>query len=209
MKKLFFACILGLLSTHFTANAQGAIEISPFVGYTFSGTANAYNGFSYVDYDIKDAMSYGVTLGAGVGDLVQGEFSYTRVDTRMVRTGGLAQPESFDIGVEYYQLGAVKEFEVQPTLLPFVKASLGANRYFDKAGKYGSDWLFSGVIGVGAKKYFSDRIGFKIYSNFVMPMQFNGLGFWVGTGGASGGASFYVPLVHWDLGGALIFKLDR
>ena len=190
--------------------AQKTVEISPFIGYTFSGEANNlyYNG-RIAGLDIKDAMSFGATIAFGVGDMVQGEFSYTHIDTRAVRFAGNSRAESFDIGVEYYQLGAVKEFGQNPSLLPFAKVSLGANRYWDKAKIYDSRWFFSGVIGLGVKKYLNERIGIKLYSNLNLPMQFNGVGLWFGTGGVDGGASFNVPLVHWDLGAGLVFKLER
>lgn len=209
MKKIL---LIGILIISFSKpnnlHAQRSIEISPFIGYTFSGSANGYTALGYVNYDIKDDMSYGVVINTDVGDLTQGELSYTRIDTRMIRTGSLLQPEYINMGIEYYQLGGVKKFMLQEDLFPFVKLSLGANRYFDKGGVYDSSWAFSAIFGAGIKKFFSERIGIKLYTNLNMPMKFNGLGIWVGTGGAGGGANFYVPLVHWDLGGALIFKLE-
>ncbi|MDA8595466.1 hypothetical protein N9L20_03200 [Flavobacteriaceae bacterium] len=202
--------ILITIASSLTLNAQRSIEINPFIGYTFSGTAT---GFTYagtvVDFDMKDGMSYGAILNFGVGDLVQGELAYMRVDTRVVRYGAFTQPESFDVGMESYQIGGVKEFMVQENFLPYGKFTLGANRYFDKAGLYGSNWAFSMVFGAGVKYFISDRVGLKLYTNLNLPMEFNGIGLWFGSGGASGGASFYVPLVHWDLGGGLIFKLEQ
>jgi hypothetical protein len=191
-------------------HAQRSVEISPLIGYTFSGEANNlyYNG-RIAGLDLKDAMSFGATVGFSVGDMVQGELSYTHIDTRAVRYAGNSRAESFDIGIEYYQLGAVKEFGQNPSLLPFAKFSLGANRYWDKAKVFDSRWFFSGVIGVGVKKYLSDRVGIKLYSNLNLPMQFNGVGLWFGTGGVDSGVSFNVPLVHWDLGAGLVFKLER
>jgi hypothetical protein len=209
MKK---ACLLGFLAIFlgtFQAQSQKTVELSPFWGYTFSGSTDiyTYGGFP-VNYDVKDGMSYGATLGMEVTYLVQAELSYTRVDTRLVRTGNLDR-STFDVGMEYYQIGGVKEIELDgPDTKAFGKLSLGANRYWNKDEDFGSNWMFSAVFGLGVKKFFSDHVGIKIYSNLNLPMEFGGVGFFVGTGGIDGGASFYVPMLHWDVGGALILRMN-
>ncbi len=200
--------IAAMLFTSSLLFAQ-SVELTPIYAYTFSGKADGYYGSS----DVVDNPSYGGILDIEVDHLSYVELSYIRNDTRLnVRSyGSGAISGTYDIGVEHYQVGVLREFS-EDKLRPYAKVSLGTSRYFAKNSndRY---WLFSGAIGVGAKFFFNDKVGLRLYTNLMLPMEFAGGGIFCGIGGGGGGCStgvtFNVPLVHWDMGAGLIIRLPN
>lgn len=200
MKQLLLtACIVLSSLTLFAQN----VELTPIFGYTFSGKVDNYGRY----FDVKDDMLYGGLLSVQFDQMMYFELSYERNDTR-----GTTFLNSIDMAVEQYQVGVLREFK-QGKVAPFAKVSLGTTRYVQKSRGDERLWLFSGGLGVGAKLNLSERIGIRLFSNLMLPLEYDGAGFWcgIGTGGAgcSGGVNFNVPLVHWDLGAGLIIKLPR
>ena len=102
-------------------------------------------------------------------------------------------------------------------LAPFGVFTLGATRFdiknaVDLEGggtpvHYSNTWAFSIALAGGAKIFLAERIGIRLQARLGMPMLFNGLYLGIGTGGASGGASFRVPLVQFDLSAGLFLRL--
>ena len=102
-------------------------------------------------------------------------------------------------------------------LAPFGVFTLGATRFdiknaVDLEGggtpvHYSDTWAFSIALAGGAKIFLAERIGIRLQARLGMPMLFNGLYLGIGTGGASGGASFRVPLVQFDLSAGLFLRL--
>lgn len=204
-KRLTFLPLFLLLNTVIFAQS---IEITPIYSYTVSGEVDGYYG----TFDVKDNPSYGGILNVEIDHLTYFEASYIRNDTRVTaKTYNNIESRSEDIGIEHYQVGVLRELK-ETQVRPYAKLSLGASRYFEKEGS-NNYWLFSGGVGVGAKMFLNDNIGIRLYTNLMLPMEFDGAGIFcgIGTGGAgcSGGVSFNVPLVHWDMGVGLIIKLPN
>lgn len=203
MKRLTFIPLFLLLSTIGFAQS---IELTPIYAYTFSGKVDGYYG----TFDVADNPSFGGILSVEIDHLSYFEFSYIRNETDVtVKSYNNFEGQTSDIGVEHYQVGMLREFK-EDRVRPYAKLSLGASRYFEKDGnnKY---WLFSAGAGIGAKMYLNDRIGIRLHTNLMLPMEFSGGGIFcgIGTGGAgcSTGVSFNVPLVHWDMGAGIIIKI--
>ena len=203
MKKL--TLLAALLITTSSLFAQ-TIEITPLFGYTFSGKVNGYYG----TYDVKDDMLYGGILDVEVDHLLHAVISYRRNDPQLVEKSILGGTDIYDIGVEHYQAGVIRELK-DDKVKPFAGVSLGATRYFGKGRNNERYWLFSGAFELGAKVFFNDVIGLRLQSNLTLPMEFGGGGIFcgIGTGGSgcSGSVYFNVPLVHWDLSAGLIIRL--
>lgn len=203
-KSLFFFSLLAI-STILQAQK---IELTPILGYTLSGQVDGYYG----SYDVKDEMTYGGLLSLEMAQMTYAEFSYQRKDTRVQVRGYNFGSEQYDLAVEHYQLGGVREFK-EGDMVPFAKVSLGASRYLQTSGGDRTYWMFSGAVGLGAKLFLNDRIGIRLHTNLTLPMEFSGGGIFCGIGsgggGCSTGVSFNVPLVHWDIGGGLIIRLPR
>jgi hypothetical protein len=61
----------------------------------------------------------------------------------------------------------------------------------------------------GVNFYITDLIGVKIHTRLLMPIQFNGFGFIVGTNGAEIGASAGTYFLQADIGAGVIFRLSN
>jgi len=183
-----------------------SVEITPFYGYTISGKVDNYSRY----YDVKDNMSFGGMLSVEIDHMSYVELSYVRTNTDVFTKRII--DGTFDIGVEHYQVGALREFS-EGQVVPFAKLMFGTTRYVQTSKGSGKYWLFSAGLGLGAKIFFTERVGLRLHTNLMMPMEFSGGGFWCGGGSGGGGCSgninFNVPLVHWELGGGLIFKLQN
>ncbi len=200
MKKILF--LTAFLFVGIIVTAQN-IELTPIFGYTFAGKVDNYGRY----FDVKDDILYGGLLSVQLDKMMYAEISYERNDTR-----GNNYLRSIDLAVEHYQFGVLREFKTG-NVVPFSKISLGTSRYVQKSNGDDRVWLFSAGIGLGAKLYLSDRVGLRLFTNLMMPLEFAGAGFWcgIGSGGSScsGGVDFNVPLVHWDLGAGLIIRLQK
>lgn len=205
MKRIIFLPLLLLLNTFIFAQS---IEITPIYTYTISGDVDGY----HAKFDVKDNPSFGGILSVEIDYLSYFEFSYIRNETDLsIQTRGDLDIQTAGIGIEHYQVGVLRELK-EDKVRPYAKLTLGASRYFEKSGDE-NYWLFSAGVGLGAKMFFNDKFGIRLYTNLMLPMEFDGGGIFCGIGsggtGCSGGVSFNVPLVHWDLGAGLIIKLPN
>ncbi|MDB4582688.1 hypothetical protein N9164_06020 [Draconibacterium sp.] len=203
MKKITLLAAILFTSTILFAQS---VELTPLYGYTISGKVTGYYG----TYDVKDNPMFGGMLSVEIDRGSYVELSYVRTNTDLVITKRDLDINKVGLGVEHYQVGMLREFK-EGKVAPFGKVMLGTTRYVQTSEGDRRYWLFSLGVGLGAKIMFSERIGLRLHSNLMLPMEFAGGGLFcgIGTGGAgcSTGVSFNVPTVHWDLGGGLIIKL--
>jgi len=183
------------------------IEVTPLFGYTFSGKVDAYYG----TYDVKDDMMYGGLLGVQITDNSYVELSYRRNDPKLY-VNSLANGNSIrNIGIEHYMVGYLHEF-TDGKIKPFAVANIGLSRYLGKANKSNRYWFLSPDFGVGAKMFLTEKIGIRLQTDLIMPLEFSGSGIFCGIGTAGSGCSgevvFNVPIVHWDLTAGLIIRLQ-
>jgi len=162
---------------------------------------------------MKNDMVYGGLINIEVEDQVHVELSYRRSTPQVInKTASFSEASNFKVGMEHYQIGILKEFSDED-VKPFSQFSLGTSRYWDQGISNKESWEFSMNIGLGAKIFFNDRIGIRLQTNLIMPMELDGVGIMCGfgSGGSScgGGVNFHVPILHWELAGGLIFRLSN
>ena len=172
MRKLQVLAFLLMASTHVFAQS---IEITPLYGYTISGKVQGYYG----TFDVKNDMSFGGILSVEIDHLSFVELSYLRTNTELVTSSFVNGSNRFDIGVEHYQAGFLREFG-EGQLIPFAKLNLGTTRYVQTSRGSETYWLFSTGFGIGAKMFINDRIGFRLHTNLMLPMEFDGGGIFCG-----------------------------
>ena len=211
MKKIKLLIIA--LGISFSAFSQ--IELAATAGYMFGGSIDYYEG----KMKIYDNMSYGGSLILPVKEIVDLEINYTRMDSRARFTAYRPGYNNVDINhlnVNYLQIGTLKTFNINNDIVrPFGSFSLGAAWFQVKDDVYSIDdvWQFSITAGLGAKVYISERVGLIFRGRFMLPINFNGVGFYygIGGGGSGGGLSLnsYAQMVQIDLSGGLVIRLGN
>lgn len=200
MKRLLV--LAALLVAGVTLYAQ-SVEITPLYGYTISGKVDSYNRY----YNVGNDMSFGGMLSVEVDDMSFVELSYERTNTDVVTNRALNG--TFNIGIEHCQVGVLREF-TEGQIVPFAKLMCGTTRYVQTSKGSDSKWFFSVGFGGGLKIFFTEKIGLRLHTNLMMPMQFAGGGFFCGGGyGCSSNITFNVPVMNWELGGGLIIRLQN
>ncbi|MEE9461670.1 MAG: outer membrane beta-barrel protein [Bacteroidales bacterium] len=212
MKKTLLLVAAGLMLIT-TTHAQKA-EIGAFYGISFNSKIRTYYG----DYKVDNKANYGGQLSIALSSETFVELMYNRTDTRIqyFSRGGASDP--LDISIEYFHIGGLQQVDIgSDKIAPFGVFTLGPTRFnlkdpvdFDDDGtpeSYGDAWAFSIALAGGAKIFLAERIGIRLQARLGMPMLFNGLYIGVGGGGASGGASFHVPLVQFDLTAGIFLRL--
>jgi opacity protein-like surface antigen len=166
------------------ARAGEGLEITPFVGYRFGGSLDAYTGERY---NLDSASSYGLGVDIPLGDGTSMlELFWSRQDTE-VRTGGIFEEASrFDLGIETYQVGVVYELD-EERIRPFVMAGLGATRFKIDRGSVSDSTVFALSAGGGAKFFFGDHLGIRLDGRIYAPFVGGSAGVACGGGGGGGG----------------------
>lgn len=205
MKRITTLAFL-LLTTTTILFAQ-SVELTPMVGYTFSGTVDGYYG----TYDLKNAFLYGAKLDVEVEHRSYVELSYRRNDPKLAYStngSGIIDSET-STGTAHYMVGFLREF-TEGKIVPYGVINLGTTRYWEKGDSNERKWFFSTEFGAGAKMFISDMVGLRMQASVTTPWHFSGgsLYWGIGGGGAggSGGATFGVPIAHWDLSAGIIIR---
>lgn len=212
---LFLTFILVLPNS---MQAQPGFEITPFIGYQFSGSTPAYYGsgaYTNGRLDIKDSQDFGLVVDISLPfrDGVQLELMFLHMDTKLKADkysyGVVVESETFQTIVEYYQIGGVNVMDIPGSKIkPFGALTLGAARFNPKGSTRGEEWFFAGTLGAGAKIMASERIGLRLQGRLLLPFQFGSAGLWCGTGGGcSVGVGSTSVFIQGDFTAGLIIAL--
>jgi hypothetical protein len=216
LRSLSLALTVLVLAGFASAHAQvyyGApkknIEITPFAGYMVN--TDVVTAYGYVENN--DAVSYGGSIAVDVARSMQFEFSYTYSKAWSQFVSQSIQYQSFDYDVAYnhFALATVHELKPGGKFIPYGKAGLGAwwaNPESNSSRYQLQDaWRMLVELALGAKFYFSEKVGLRLEANVTMPLNFYGAGFYAGTGGAGMGVSAGVPMAHFNFTGGLVVVL--
>lgn len=206
--KLFIFLIL--IAGFSPAIAQRGIEITPFIGYQLSGSVPMSEG----EFDVKDSEDYGLTVNIPLPmkQGVQLELLYLRMDTEArfdtYYYGTLDKSQTFDMIVEYFQIGGVNVIERPGTKVkPFGALTLGASHFNPNGSTIEDEWFFSATLGAGIKIFPSEKIGIRLQGRLLMPFSFGSAGLWCGTGGCSAGVGATSVFLSGDFTAGLIILL--
>jgi hypothetical protein len=212
MKRVLLLIAAGLILIP-AGKAQKA-EIGGFYGISFNTQIRSYYG----NFKVDDKANYGGQLSIAMSSQTFVELIYNRTDTRVQYFSSVNVLEPLDIGIEYYQIGGLQQVDIGNDMIkPFGALSLGLTRFhlkdpvdFEDTGskiRVDDKYTFSASAAGGVKVFLHERIGIRLQARLGVPMLFNGLWIGVGTGGASTGASFHVPLVMFDLSAGVFLRL--
>jgi hypothetical protein len=213
--RTFFSALLFTILLIPVISFSQRVELTPFGGYLLGGSAEFYEG----KFKVWNAPSYGGNLAFQAREGVLVELNYTRTDTR-----GDWQPyseyfnefpkDTIDLAMNYLQVASVKEVILDnESVRPYGLFSIGTSWINPKTEEGENEWLFVVSLAGGVKYFFSDKIGIRLQARLLLPMIFNGGGFYfgVGTGGASSGwgVTSTSPIVQGDFTGGLVFVLGN
>jgi hypothetical protein len=209
--KVLSACIAVLLISYSgeVYSQDHKVEITPFGGYLLGGSVKFYEG----KFKVEDNACYGGMLAVQVtsGNFI--ELSYTGMTTE-----GDWKPysdyisehpaQNVKMAVNHFQIGSVNELHLDnEAVRPYGTLTLGTT-WFNIQEDNGNDkWLFSVAAGLGLKYFFNDRIGIRLQARLLLPVVYNGGGFYIGTGGSGMYVSSTAPIVQGDFTGGLIIAL--
>jgi hypothetical protein len=157
--------------------AQGRVEFSGAIGYTFSegiDFANgvlAPNGSIYNRVDPKSGVSFNFTFGGYVTEQAEIEFLWSRQSSTLEVTGISAPQLNGDMSVSNYHGNFVYNFGDQDMKArPFIFIGLGATQYGDAtfpAKTVPGISKFSWSFGGGVKAWASPHVGVKAMLRWV------------------------------------------
>ena len=200
---LFFTVLL-------TSIYAQQIEVTPQVGYLFTGKGYFYQG----TLTVEDKVAYGLTIGVPVSWDTYAEFTYTRSDTRadFFSTKPDFNDNSFTVASNYFLLSSNKQAG-NDKIMGFGGISFGGVWYDVKDTSIRDVWRFAFGLGGGAKIYLSDLLGLRLQGRILFPLYFTGGGMYYGVGGGGSGGGMYVSststIVQGDLSVGLIFQLGE
>jgi hypothetical protein len=194
-----------ILTLNFEVKPQ-SIEITPLANYTFQSKIYARTG----ELTIENNESYGLSLEAVNKDVsFQLEYFYQPTIGVYKDYFNRSFNQTSDLRISWFQIGARQRFAVNERVVPFAGLSFGLTNFELKSTPDSYDEIaLSFSFQGGTNIYFTDRIGLKLHGRLLMPIQFNGFGFYAGTGGAGVGLSAGTYFVQADVGAGLIFRLS-
>ena len=145
-------------------------EITPFIGYLFTGNLQTLDG----ELKIDNSLDYGAALDIRLSDDLLVELLYNRMDTEVALKKEFYNTTEylFDMSVEYFQAGAHVETETGQ-FRPFAAFTIGGTRFKPKQKNYNEDWKFSFTAGGGIKYYFTNNLGVRLQWRFLVPVYFS------------------------------------
>ncbi len=203
--KLAFIVLFVIISNNIFA--QKKIDIIPFYGWQMNGKIKFYQGELKTD----DNPLFGVAMDVYIAPEMAVRLMYSRTETNSHFRPYAGYPgfdeKDFSIANEYYQIGAVKTM-VMDNIEPYGVFTLGAARYHEKVLNENT-WRFSLTAGLGVKIFLTERVGIKLEGDFMMPMYFEGVGFYFGSGGSGLTTYGSVPMLQGNFNGGLVFRLGN
>ncbi len=150
------------------AAARGqTVEITPLIGYRigggFSATVGSDPAAGTVDYEVKDAGSFGVHLGFRVARDGEIELLYARQNTRLATAGLFTGEPLFDLALETWQAGGNYLFaEEGARLRPYIGAGLGITRLLPEPASLQDETRFSASFAAGVKVSLARHLGLRL-----------------------------------------------
>ncbi len=198
-----------LLLPTFPASAQDrgfGLEITPFVGYGIGGEFEDKD--SETTLELVEAGSYGLVFNWPSKGNTEWEVYLSRQPTEIDVVGAIPSQSSFDIDVDYLQLGGTYLFEGEQAI-PFFVATVGASRFDPRESGLDTETYFAFSAGGGIKLLPNKRFGIRLEGRLFGTLVDGGTSIFC-QGGAGATCSFQTSgtvLWQWQLSAGLIVRL--
>lgn len=215
IKKTLSLLAMGVMVILLLASKPAAaqVELTPFGGIMFNGNVNFYQG----KLKFSDEIDYGLILGIPIDYGVKIEISYTRSESEAVWTPGFSYEDDFpatkfNLNINYFQIGAIKDMEIQDDFFGYGGLTLGA-AYYNTTTDISDVWRFAFGLQAGLKYFFSDVVGLRLQGRMLFPIYGGGTGMYcgIGTGGSSCGLSYggSAFVLQGDITLGLVFRIGN
>ena len=112
-----------------------------------------------------------------------------------------------DLTNHFVQAGGLYSHSLNPSADVFGGVMFGLEVFSPSKPQYESVVRFLGTFTGGTKIWITDAVGIRVQAALNMPMVLSGVGFYFGTGGGGYGASTFVQLLQFNLGGGVVVRL--
>jgi hypothetical protein len=135
-------------------------EVAPFGGYRIGGDFDLEDeqGLNLSNVDLESDVSWGLGLALYRDPDAYYELLFSRQTTQLDDPDPALQ--DVDFTTEYYHFGGTLIFEFEPWMHPYLSVTLGLTRF--DADDFGSEYEFSGSLGLGVRIPVSERLSFLI-----------------------------------------------
>jgi len=139
--------------------SAGAGELTASIGARFGGSVDPDSGGNST---LDPALAYGLTYDIRLAPEKWIALLWSRQKAEVDLPGFLPGHDSFDLTVDYLQVGGVYRPERGRKSNPFVMFSLGVTRVDPDLPGFDSDIVPGGMIGGGTKITFGERLGLRL-----------------------------------------------
>jgi hypothetical protein len=207
IKHFIFALALTICAH--SASAQ-RIEVNALSAYMF-GTSTDYmyvSGLRYGDIWIAPSAVHGGAVDITLDKNIMFEVQYMVQPTRAEERGFNRQvAHETDLTNHFVQAGGLYSHSLNPSADVFGGVMFGLEVFSPSKPQYESVVRFLGTFTGGTKIWITDAVGLRVQAALNMPMVLSGVGFYFGTGGGGYGASTFVQLLQFNLGGGVVVRL--
>lgn len=182
------------------------VELTAAYGYQF-GSKLDYGYNSYLK--INEGDQYSFTIGVDMFKGAKTEVTWVHQNTHVSERRNGVNSTITDLNADWILIGASKYFE-KDKLVPFIGGGIGTVAFNSiNEWKYGSNsidtkWYFAMAIKAGANYMFNKNWGLNVQGNLMFPVQWGGVYF--GTGG--GGASLSSTTLIGGFSGGLVYRME-
>jgi hypothetical protein len=193
-----------------------SIQIIPMGGYQFpAGVDVQYKDgnspYQYARLRIKGAGNYGLGMHISLplrGVSVTAAFTNMRSEMT-IDTNFEPEEKLFDANQEYWMFGINQEVEAQDNLFPYGGLIFGWTTVRPQDSQYQNATKFSVGLEGGVKYFLNDVVGIMVHARLLLPVQWFGASFTMGTGGSGAGLTTGSSIIQGDIGGGLVIALNR
>lgn len=205
-------CIVFTLALCIGADSALAqrIEVNALSAYMF-GTSTDYmytSGMRYGDIWIAPSAVHGGALDVTLDKNIMFELQYmvqpTRAEERDLNSRVVHET---DLTNHFVQAGGLYSHSLNPSADVFGGVMFGLEVFSPSKPQYESVVRFLGTLTGGTKIWLTDAVGLRVQAALNMPMVLSGVGFYIGTGGGGYGASTFIQLLQFNLGGGVVVRL--
>ena len=194
------------------SNYEKHFDITVYGGYSWGDYYPAYNA----EVKLNATGYWGMALGLSVGKEFAGEFHYqmTRPTVSIRPYLGSGVPEdNVEVVSNWFLIGSIQNVPLSKAFQLFFYGGVGAVYNVPVSSQkqalniYKSTWNMGVAIQGGFKYWLGSRVALRGFIALNMPMQFSGVGFYIGTGGSGLGLNSYSSLFLFNMGGGLTFRI--